>query len=286
VSGTAQVTVTEAPVLTTITVSPSSASVQTGETQQFTATGYDQYDQEISIPSLQWSAQGDGSIDTSGLFTAGATAGSATVTATDTSSGTVSAPATVTVTEATPPPTANFSATPTTGDAPLAVAFTDLSTSSPTSWSWTFGDGGTSTAQNPSHTYAAAGTYTVSLTVTNAGGSDTATKTDYITVSTPSSGSFSLSIDPVSQSITRGDTATYTVTIQRSGGFTGAVTLSVSGAPSKSTVTFSPNPAAGGSSILTIDTGRGTSWQTYDLTITGVSGSVSNQVHATLIVNK
>jgi PKD repeat protein len=79
------------------------------------------------------------------------------------------------------PPVANFSGTPTSGSAPLAVNFTDLSTNSPTAWSWTFGDGGTSTVQNPSHTYAA-GTYTVSLTATNSAGSDGETKSNYITV--------------------------------------------------------------------------------------------------------
>jgi PKD repeat protein len=84
-----------------------------------------------------------------------------------------------------PPPFADFSGTPTSGDAPLDVAFSDSSTGSVDSWSWDFGDGGTSTAQNPSHTYPAAGTYTVSLTVTGPGGTDTTTKTNYITVTTP-----------------------------------------------------------------------------------------------------
>ncbi len=80
------------------------------------------------------------------------------------------------------PPVADFTGSPTTGDAPLTVNFTDLSSNDPTSWSWDFGDGGTSTAQNPSHEYTAAGKYTVQLTATNAYGSDTETKTDYITV--------------------------------------------------------------------------------------------------------
>jgi len=86
------------------------------------------------------------------------------------------------------PPVADFSATPTSGTAPLAVAFTDLSTGSPTNWSWTFGDGGTSTAQNPSYSYTVAGTYSVSLTATNADGSDAETKTGYIVVTEPSTG--------------------------------------------------------------------------------------------------
>ena len=82
-----------------------------------------------------------------------------------------------------PPPVADFSASPVSGEAPLSVAFTDASTGQPTSWSWDFGDGATSLMQNPTHQYAAPGAYTVSLTVANAGGQDTQTKADYITVS-------------------------------------------------------------------------------------------------------
>ncbi|MEZ4388129.1 MAG: S8 family serine peptidase [Candidatus Krumholzibacteriia bacterium] len=85
-------------------------------------------------------------------------------------------------------PTAAFTASVTSGDAPLAVQFTDQSTDAPTAWSWNFGDGGTATSQNPSHTYTAAGTYTVSLTASNAFGSDVETKTSYITVTQPAGG--------------------------------------------------------------------------------------------------
>ena len=65
------------------------------------------------------------------------------------------------------------------------VSFTDLSNNSPTSWSWNFGDGNTSTAQHPTHTYLSSGTYTVILTSTNVIGSNTETKTNYITVGFP-----------------------------------------------------------------------------------------------------
>jgi serine protease len=85
------------------------------------------------------------------------------------------------------PPVAQFSGSPTSGEAPLTVYFTDESTNNPTSWSWDFGDGYTSTAQNPSHEYSSAGTYTVELTAANADGSDTETKVDYITVTEPGS---------------------------------------------------------------------------------------------------
>jgi len=79
-------------------------------------------------------------------------------------------------------PVADFTGTPTSGVAALAVSFTDASTNTPTAWSWNFGDSNTSTLQNPSHTYNGTGYYTVSLTATNAAGSDGETKTNYITV--------------------------------------------------------------------------------------------------------
>ncbi len=80
---------------------------------------------------------------------------------------------------------AAFAADVTSGDAPLAVSFTDQSANGPTAWSWTFGDGGTSAAQHPSHVYLGAGLYTVSLTVSKGDDSDTETKEGYLTVGTP-----------------------------------------------------------------------------------------------------
>ncbi len=61
------------------------------------------------------------------------------------------------------PPVAAFSASPTSGNVPLNVTFTDKSTGTPTSWKWSFGDGTNSTVQNPTHKYTKAGTYTVAL---------------------------------------------------------------------------------------------------------------------------
>ena len=82
-------------------------------------------------------------------------------------------------------PVAEFSASPTSGKAPLTVSFTDMSTGNPTSWKWNFGDGTYSTKQNPVYTYSKEGTYTVSLKVKNADGSDEETISSYITVSAP-----------------------------------------------------------------------------------------------------
>ncbi|MDI6793571.1 MAG: PKD domain-containing protein, partial [bacterium] len=79
-------------------------------------------------------------------------------------------------------PTADFTSTSTSGCAPLTVDFSDSSTRDVLSWWWNFGDGTTSSDSNPSHTYTDSGTYTVSLTVSATCGSDSETKTGYITV--------------------------------------------------------------------------------------------------------
>ncbi len=81
-----------------------------------------------------------------------------------------------------PAPVANFSGTPTSGETPLSVEFTDLSTGTPTEWLWNFGDGFLSAVQNPTHVYETAGVYTVVLKATNAGGFDVKTRTNYIAV--------------------------------------------------------------------------------------------------------
>ena len=83
-------------------------------------------------------------------------------------------------------PTADFTANKTNICVGDCIDFTDLSAGSPTSWAWTFTGAATasSTLQNPTGIcYNTAGTYQVSMTATNINGSNTMTKTAYITVS-------------------------------------------------------------------------------------------------------
>lgn len=87
-------------------------------------------------------------------------------------------------------PTAGFTATPVNGCAPVVVNFTDQSTGNPSSWQWNLGNGVTSNSQNPSTFYSIPGTYTITLTVTNASGSNTITRTNYITVNSPPTPNF------------------------------------------------------------------------------------------------
>jgi gliding motility-associated-like protein len=79
-------------------------------------------------------------------------------------------------------PTANFTASSMSGCSPLVVDFQDLSSGNPAEWFWDFGNGATSTLRNPSTTYFLPGTYNVRLTVTNASGSNTLTRNQYITI--------------------------------------------------------------------------------------------------------
>lgn len=102
------------------------------------------------------------------------------------------------------PPTAGFTATPTSGCGPLTVQFTSTSSANAVNYSWSF-PGGTpssSTAQNPSVTYAAPGTYSVTLTVSNGAGSNSTTQSSFITVNADPTAGFS--------STTNGATATFT----------------------------------------------------------------------------
>jgi PKD repeat protein len=69
------------------------------------------------------------------------------------------------------PPHAGFTASPTSGPAPLTVDFTNTSTGNYTDVLWDFGDGITSTQASPTHTYTLTGTYTVTLTVSQLTGS-------------------------------------------------------------------------------------------------------------------
>jgi len=85
------------------------------------------------------------------------------------------------------PPEADFAATPTTGQVPVEVQFTDYSSSDIGGWRWDFNSDGVvdSTLQNPQYTYTEAGTYTVSLTVSNSHGSDYETKIQYVQFDRP-----------------------------------------------------------------------------------------------------
>lgn len=99
-AGTAAVTITPAPpTLTSVTVAPLTVTLVPAATQQFAATGhYSDGSTSTTLP-MTWTAAG-GTVNATGLYTAGAEDGNYQVTATAT--GTIAGHATVTI--ATPPP--------------------------------------------------------------------------------------------------------------------------------------------------------------------------------------
>ena len=92
-------------------------------------------------------------------------------------------------------PVAQFVANPTTVSVGGTSQFTDQSTGTPTSWLWTitpatgwaYTGGTNANSQNPQVTFTVGGYYTVELTASNAAGSDSELKTDYIYVTTATS---------------------------------------------------------------------------------------------------
>ena len=89
-------------------------------------------------------------------------------------------------------PLADFDALYAYNIVPTAVAFRDHSTgTTPMKYLWEFGDGATSTEQNPSHNYIRKGLYTVKLAVTNAYGTSTETKENYIAIGLAPNADFS-----------------------------------------------------------------------------------------------
>ncbi|MFD3402044.1 S8 family serine peptidase [Kribbella sp. NPDC058693] len=127
---------------------------------------------------------------------------------------------------------------------------------------------------------APAGTYT--FTVSGSSGSLSHQVTLTLVVNRPD---FGIAVSPASSTVTRGQTATYTVNVSPAGGFTGSVTLKVSGQPSNATPTWTGNPVTtSGNAVLKIRTTSGTARGTSTLKITATSGTLTHQLTATLVV--
>src|SRR5262249_27521596 len=105
-----------------------------------------------------------------------------------------------------------------------------------------------------------------------------------LVVTNPATPDFSLSASPASASVTQGGSTSYSVTITSSGGFSGAVDLSVSGLPAGASGSFSPTPATTGST-LSGGTTTGTPAGSYSLTISGANGSLTHTAAVSLVVS-
>jgi hypothetical protein len=143
---------------------------------------------------------------------------------------------------------------------------------------------GSSTLSVSTSTTTPAGTYTLTLTGTS--GTLVHSTTVRLVVN-PVGGTpdFTISVSPTSRTVTRGSSGTYTVTIGAVNGFSGTVSLSVTGLGSRVTATFSPTTVTGsGTSTLAVTVNRRATRGTRTLTITGVSGSLSHSTTAALVI--
>ena len=93
----------------------------------------------------------------------------------------------------------------------------------------------------------------------------------------PPAADFTIAASPATQTIAPGSAANYTVTVGALNGFTGSVTLSVTGLPANATASFAPSSVTGsGNATLTVTTSASTPGGTSTLTIRGTSGTLTH----------
>ncbi|HEX5082157.1 MAG TPA: xyloglucanase [Blastocatellia bacterium] len=97
---------------------------------------------------------------------------------------------------------------------------------------------------------------------------------------------FALSPNPSSLTINRGANGTSTITVTRSGGFTGGVTLSASGLPAGVTASFNANPVTGESGALTLAASTTATLGAATVTITGTGGGLTRTTTISLTVSQ
>jgi hypothetical protein len=97
---------------------------------------------------------------------------------------------------------------------------------------------------------------------------------------------FALGASPGTQSVAAGSTAAYSVSVTPQSGFTGNVSLSVSGLPSGvGTATVTPAVVSGsGTAQLSVSTLSTSPAGTYPITVTGTSGMKTHSVSVNLTV--
>jgi len=98
-------------------------------------------------------------------------------------------------------------------------------------------------------------------------------------------GSFGLAATVLSKTVTAGGNTTFPISINRTGGFSGVVDLSISGLPSGMTASFSDDPTTGNSSTLTINVANNVAAGDYPITVRGRSGNLQDELRLTVKVS-
>ncbi len=292
-----------APTLTSITVTPANPSIIVNGQQQFTATGnYSDGSHQNLTSSATWTSSSPSvaTINSTGLAT-GVAAGSTTITATydsvhgstgltvtaGTGTFTVSVnPASLTVTQGNQGTTTITTAV--SGGFNSSIALSASGVPSGTSVSFnpaTIPAPGSGSSTMTISVGGSTPTGTYPITVTGNGGGVQQSATLSLTVSAGST--FSISASPASVSLMQGTQGSSTITTTITNGFNNAVSLSASGIPTGTTISFNPVtiPAPGsGSSVMSITVGSVTPVGSYPITVTGTAGSVHQTTTVTLTV--
>jgi uncharacterized repeat protein (TIGR01451 family) len=111
----------------------------------------------------------------------------------------------------------------------------------------------------------------------------------FVAMMSSSGTNYTVSVVPSSVTVSPGGTAVYTVTVAPIAGFTGAVSLAVSGLPLDAIGSFNPasvviTDATPQSSTLTVSTALSTPQGTFPLTVTGLNGSLQHSTIVSLVV--
>lgn len=227
-----------------------------------------------------------------------ATAGTSTITVTASGSGVTSATTTFTLTLTTGASgTIAIALSPTSGSAPQSGSTTTNVTITRTSFTGAVAltaeglPAGVTAAFNPPSVTATTSVLTLTvgaavvaqayqLTIRASTGGTTADATAQFTLTvtaTGGGGGFTLSASPTALTAAQGTGGTATITIARTGSFTGAVALTLEGAPNGLTSGFSPASVTGTTSTLTLTAANNATVGTHVLTIRGTGTGVAQQ---------
>lgn len=199
--------------LTALSLTPSIATLRSGQTQAFGATAYDQFGEAMAVPALTWSTTGVGSVNSSGLYTA-TLSGSANVFA---ASGSITGSATVQVISAAPTiatPAQVSQTTVTTATVDLTVLGADDGGESSLIYSWSVASGpapvaflrnNTNDSKSNTARFSLAGTYVLRATITDVSGNTVNSNILVTVVQTPTR----LVLTPTSASVGTGQTKSF-----------------------------------------------------------------------------
>jgi hypothetical protein len=260
VTSTISVTVNATP--SSLAVTPATSTVVPASMQAFTASVADQFGDALATqPTVTWMVSGGGTITSTGVFTAGSSAGGPfTVTATaagqsGTAQVTVSqgaAPTLATAASATPNPVTGTTTA-------LSVLGADDQGEAALTYTWStpgpvaFSVNGTNAAKNATATFTRAGAFPITVTVRDAGGLTVTSQVTVVVQATLTA----LTVSPASTSVMPSASVTFTASGVDQFGNAMAVTSnwSVSGGGAISNGVFTAGATAGGPHTVTATAG-------------------------------